>query len=187
MEALATSKEVAAYLGVHPQSMDRWASRGEGPPFSRIGGSRRYDWSVVRKWVADQTAHHQGPTYQCNACGKPVRTKGHLVMDYDDLHRYEKTERERLAREARKQSEAGTSWVPVDLDAFLAEGAQPTSWGVFHHGCDPKPERNGYYIEIERANTWPKLADWAAHLIEKGWANSTSLGNLLRRAGGEGA
>ena len=51
MEELATAKEVAAYLKVHPKSVDRWASRGAGPPFIRIEGARRYDWNDVRAWV----------------------------------------------------------------------------------------------------------------------------------------
>lgn len=50
-EPLANSREVAAYLGVHPQTMDRWASRGGGPPFSKIEGQRRYNWADVREWV----------------------------------------------------------------------------------------------------------------------------------------
>ena len=53
-EALATSKEVAAYLGVHPQSMDRWASKGEGPPYVKLGGIRRYDWNDIRSWVQER-------------------------------------------------------------------------------------------------------------------------------------
>ena len=51
MEELATSKEVAEYLRVHPQTMDRWASRGGGPTFVKVGGNRRYDWADVKAWV----------------------------------------------------------------------------------------------------------------------------------------
>lgn len=58
MEGLATSKEVAAYLGVHPQSMDRWASQGKGPRFAKIEGIRRYDWTDVREWVEARKVRH---------------------------------------------------------------------------------------------------------------------------------
>lgn len=51
-DRLATSKEVADYLGVHPKSLDRWASTGGGPPFIRMsGGTRRYEWTDVRNWL----------------------------------------------------------------------------------------------------------------------------------------
>lgn len=51
MEGLATSREVADYLGVQPQTMDAWASQRKGPPFIKIEGRRRYDWDDVRQWV----------------------------------------------------------------------------------------------------------------------------------------
>lgn len=54
MERLATSREVAAYLGVHPQTMDAWASKGKGPIYSKIEGRRRYNWADVREWVESQ-------------------------------------------------------------------------------------------------------------------------------------
>lgn len=58
MQALATSKEVAAYLGVHPQSMDRWAAQGKGPAYSKIEGIRRYDWADVKAWVEARKVRH---------------------------------------------------------------------------------------------------------------------------------
>ena len=58
MEELATAKEVAAYLNVHPKSIDRWASQGAGPPFIRIEGARRYDWNDVRAWVEARKVRH---------------------------------------------------------------------------------------------------------------------------------
>lgn len=60
MESLATSKEVAAYLGVHPQTMDAWASQGRGPAYSKIEGRRRYDWSDVRRWVQERKVDTRG-------------------------------------------------------------------------------------------------------------------------------
>lgn len=58
MEGLATSKEVAEFLNVHPKSMDRWASQGAGPPFVRVEGARRYDWADVRAWVEARKVRH---------------------------------------------------------------------------------------------------------------------------------
>lgn len=54
MEGLATAKQVAEYLGVHPKSVDRWASQGAGPPYVKIEGARRYDWADVRAWIEER-------------------------------------------------------------------------------------------------------------------------------------
>lgn len=51
MEGLATSREVAEYLKVHPQTMDAWASQRKGPPYIKIEGRRRYDWTDVLAWL----------------------------------------------------------------------------------------------------------------------------------------
>lgn len=59
MGNLATSREVAEYLGVHPKSMDRWARTGQGPVFIRIGSARRYDWDDVRTWVESRKVKNQ--------------------------------------------------------------------------------------------------------------------------------
>lgn len=58
MEGLATTAEVADYLNVKPNTMDHWASAGRGPAYSKIEGSRRYDWADVRTWVEAQKVRH---------------------------------------------------------------------------------------------------------------------------------
>lgn len=58
MEVLATSKEVAEYLNIHPQTMDRWAVTGKGPSYAKIEGIRRYSWADVRAWVEAQKVRH---------------------------------------------------------------------------------------------------------------------------------
>jgi excisionase family DNA binding protein len=50
-EALLTSEEVAELLRVPARTLDRWAYRGEGPPFGRIGRYRRYDPEDLRRWI----------------------------------------------------------------------------------------------------------------------------------------
>lgn len=51
---LATSAEIAAYLGVPVATLDQWSHRGTGPRFSRVGRYRRYRWSDVEKWLDGQ-------------------------------------------------------------------------------------------------------------------------------------
>lgn len=53
--ALATTPEVAEFLGIPPRTIDQWAYRGTGPAFSRVGRYRRYRWSDVEAWVAERT------------------------------------------------------------------------------------------------------------------------------------
>lgn len=51
MEKLATTQEVADYLGIAPNTLSNWAYQGKGPVYSKINGQRRYDWADVRAWV----------------------------------------------------------------------------------------------------------------------------------------
>lgn len=52
---LATTQEVAKYLGVPPRTLDKWASTDSGPTFSKIGRHRRYRWTDVEAYVDAKT------------------------------------------------------------------------------------------------------------------------------------
>jgi len=56
--ALATSSEVATFLGVPPKTLDQWAYQGIGPRWSKVGRYRRYRWADVEKWL-DKNASGQ--------------------------------------------------------------------------------------------------------------------------------
>lgn len=58
---LATSSEVAAYLGVPPRTLDQWAYLGRGPRYSRVGRHRRYRWSDVEKYLDEKAVVSGGP------------------------------------------------------------------------------------------------------------------------------
>ncbi len=51
LAALFTTDEIAAYLRVHPKTVER-LRRQEGLPCLRIGGSVRYDLSAVISWAS---------------------------------------------------------------------------------------------------------------------------------------
>lgn len=60
---LMTRVEMAAKLGEYlrgaPYSADtlkKWARRGEGPPFVRIGCKPIYSWKAVTDWLQQQVA-----------------------------------------------------------------------------------------------------------------------------------
>lgn len=47
-----TEMEVANLLSVSPRTLQQWRSRGEGPPFLKLGHrSVRYDEAAVEAWV----------------------------------------------------------------------------------------------------------------------------------------
>lgn len=48
---LATREQVADYLGVSVQTLDRWRKAGKGPSSRKLGRSVRYDWADVEAWV----------------------------------------------------------------------------------------------------------------------------------------
>jgi excisionase family DNA binding protein len=52
--ALASSTEVAEYLGIPPRTLDQWAHRGVGPRYMKVGRYRRYRWSDVEKWLDEK-------------------------------------------------------------------------------------------------------------------------------------
>jgi predicted DNA-binding transcriptional regulator AlpA len=50
-ERLATTDEVADYLGVPAKTLLQWRYWGQGPDFIKVGRYVRYDWNDVRKWL----------------------------------------------------------------------------------------------------------------------------------------
>lgn len=51
---MINSKELLAFLGPSytQGTLDQWASRGNGPPFSTVGNHRLYAPADVRTWLA---------------------------------------------------------------------------------------------------------------------------------------
>ncbi|MFY1688817.1 helix-turn-helix transcriptional regulator [Plantactinospora sp. WMMB782] len=52
---LASSQELAEYLGVPVRTLDRWAYCKTGPRYALVGRHRRYRWADVEKWLDQQT------------------------------------------------------------------------------------------------------------------------------------
>ncbi len=51
---LASTPEVAAYVGVPVQTMYVWRNKGMGPRALRVGKYLRYRWSDVEAWLEQQ-------------------------------------------------------------------------------------------------------------------------------------
>ena len=52
-------RELAAWIAVSRETLQQWRSRGEGPPFRKVGRAVRYSVPEVRAWIADR---RRGPT-----------------------------------------------------------------------------------------------------------------------------
>lgn len=50
-QGLATPDQVAALLEVTPATMAKWRTRGEGPPWIKVGRRILYRWTAVEKWM----------------------------------------------------------------------------------------------------------------------------------------
>jgi predicted DNA-binding transcriptional regulator AlpA len=55
-ERLWTRRDLAAFLGVSPRSVERWEYEGTAPPCIRIGKrARRYDPRAVLRWLESRS------------------------------------------------------------------------------------------------------------------------------------
>jgi predicted DNA-binding transcriptional regulator AlpA len=61
-ERFLSTKELAALLGLKPQSLRAWRLRGDGPRYIRLGQGTRapvtYRWSDVEEWLDARTFNH---------------------------------------------------------------------------------------------------------------------------------
>lgn len=51
---LASTVEVAAYLGVPVRTVEDWRRHRTGPRYSHVGRHVRYRWADVEKWLDAQ-------------------------------------------------------------------------------------------------------------------------------------
>jgi excisionase family DNA binding protein len=54
--ALATSAEVAEFLGIPVRTLDQWAYRGVGVRYARVGRHRRYRWEDVERYFDEHAS-----------------------------------------------------------------------------------------------------------------------------------
>lgn len=187
MEGYATSREVADYLNVRPNTLDRWASDGTGPKFTRINGRRRYRWADIREYAGERPFAQAGPALNCQICKKSVASAGYVRVSHADVNKA------RAARERRDEYFAEKKRRLGNFAGSMIEGREewdlvphPAQWTVLHRACDPDPEGSAYWYEVDRIDTYPKFLSFIAHVSGKGWVRDhTDLPSLIRRAIGE--
>lgn len=52
LDGLLTRYQAADYLGVTADTLARWASHGEGPPYVKVGRLARYPVNQLSNWLA---------------------------------------------------------------------------------------------------------------------------------------
>jgi hypothetical protein len=134
----------------------------------------------------------------CDGCGEPVADgKGHIEVYDGEAMRYEREELERRRdrsadRYAGRQCDlaeltADPPGGPVDSArlAFVSpseiNAPGQAHWMVFHRGCDPRPDLDGYGFSVEDCRTLEDLLDWNAHLAEKSWISFTDWHRFIQR------
>lgn len=126
------------------------------------------------------------PQWTCKVCQKPVTRDGYLVAYYGEIDEYEGAKE---AWEDRHRDKDG--FVIQDMRRDIPDrDDQPRRavWHTLHIECDPSPDRSDcYWIEVERIDTWLKVAGWTTHLHGKRWIASTNWGSTIGRAGAYGS
>lgn len=51
--AMMSTHEVAKYLNIHPSTLYRLLSRGEGPPSFKVGSDHRFRKEAVDAWILE--------------------------------------------------------------------------------------------------------------------------------------
>ncbi len=55
---LNSEKEEAARLNLSERTLQAWRTRGDGPPFLKLGRAVRYDPKAVDAWLATRARRH---------------------------------------------------------------------------------------------------------------------------------
>jgi hypothetical protein len=120
------------------------------------------------------------PLWRCDVCRDTLNVKandGSLYVSYPEWHAYR--EADQAWREAHTNEHG---WLICD-GAELAD-APVLRWHVVHDRCDPAAIlANVYWIDVNRMDTWAKVAEWSAHLSGKQWFADTDWSRLLYGAG----
>jgi len=116
----------------------------------------------------------------CHSCGNSISplSAGYSQVDRRKIHAYEKAFAEWERRVDEANAGRRLQVIPGDL---LLDAPMPVAWTVTCKACDPAAGGgNHYWISLDRAATWPDVAEWTAHLLGKTWFVHTRWSQLLR-------
>ncbi len=120
------------------------------------------------------------PTWRCDRCEGPLDDAGTIYFDYAEWHAYQAANLIWHETHGEHLEGGGVIYDSADLADY-----PELRWHVVHDRCDGSAVTRGglYWIDVDRMDTWAKVADWSAHLHGKEWFSDTDWGDLLYRAG----
>ena len=116
-------------------------------------------------------------TLICETCGQPITgSQGSIYIRIGDVGAHREAE-----RQWREIHPVGTA---LDI-AALALMPEDIRWRTGHDACRTDNDQDCYDIDAARISTWPRVAWWTAHLLEKNWLQDSDWDDVLRELSGE--
>jgi hypothetical protein len=116
-------------------------------------------------------------TLICETCHFPVTgNSGSIYVRLGDVR-----DKRHADQEWKQAHPAGAA---IDIHELLTMPGD-IRWRVGHDSCRADRDEACYEIDDDKIATWPALARWTAHLMEKGWFPLSDWDDLLREVAGE--
>ena len=116
-------------------------------------------------------------TLICETCGFPVAgDSGSIYVRLAEVRDTHAADRE--------WHETHPADAAVDIVELLTMPGD-IHWRTGHDACRADRDEGCYEIDSDRIATWPALARWTAHLMEKNWFALSDWDDLLREVAGE--
>lgn len=115
--------------------------------------------------------------YLCDMCGRLVDDgEGCVMVRHSDIATWR--ELDALWKQAFPGGKA------TSTRAILAR-PDPVPWRIFHDGCNPRPDLDGYDINVDRIRTHQTLLERTAELMSKSWLPVTDWHAVIGGVSGE--
>lgn len=134
---------------------------------------------------------------RCMKCHKSIGDDGAIYLPGSEMRKNRDSRKRQEEYEKGKKDASGSRYVTYSASELLEYGEISAKWYVHCTPCmkpcidhpsnedyDDQDECDGcgghYWFHGERANTWPKIIEWTAHLMEKSWLEHTNWEQILR-------
>lgn len=120
-------------------------------------------------------------TWNCDGCHAEVGDgAGWVTVDLAAVTRtrgaWQAFDNEQAAKYA-----AGLGTLHAIRASTLMDLLGEVPWHVYHKTCDPAPENEAYFWDIERSRTVAELMEWWLHLAGKNWFAHTDWEGFIRQ------